>query len=304
MRQSRVSALRRDGRRFQRRELAGVGVERVRAAEGDGLVAAGVPEGRPERYRDGELAQALGNDVFPALRGFTGRGEIAHYEGLRSLEDAAEEELGEQAIEAIRRLVEIFDQDDATAKLRLDWRAAHRGERREIAACQRSLGAPSVRRARRPGEGTDRFAEEERPHAVERGGILAELRAPRAVDRRHPLAPPELVEDGRVAVADQELAGEPFELAGEAEEAVSAAREDQRLGVAAERRLQLALAPRVVSGKVAGTRKNLLAEAGDQADLPERADAPLEPFALEGAGGSDDVDRIAGTERFHARSVS
>src|SRR5207302_4477235 len=136
-------------------------------------VAAGVPEGRPERYRDGELAQALGNDVFPALRGFTGRGEIAHYEGLRSLEDAAEEELGEQAIEAIRRFVEIFDQNDAPAKLRLDRRAAHRGERREIAARHRPFRAPSVRRARRPGEGTDRFAEEERPQALESGGILA-----------------------------------------------------------------------------------------------------------------------------------
>src|SRR5207237_2586353 len=163
---------------------------------------------------------------------------------------------------------------------------------------------PSECRARRPGEGTERFAEEERPQALERGGILAELRAHRAVDRRHPLAPPDLVEDGRVAVADQELAREPFQLAGEAEKAVSAAREDQRLGVAAKRRLELALAPRVVSGEVAGARKNLLAEAGDEADLPERADAPLEPFALEGAGGSDDVDRIAGTERFHARSVS
>src|SRR2546422_5614145 len=304
MRRSSVSALRRDGRRFQRCELAGVGVKRMRAAEGDGLVAAGVPEGRPERHGDGELAQALGNDFFPAFEGFTGRAEIAHYEGLRSLEDAAEEELGEQAIEAIRRLVEIFDQNDAPAKLRLDRRAAHRGERREIAACQGSLGAPSVRGARRPGEGTDRLVEEERPQALESGGILAELRAHRAVDRRHPLAPPELVEDGRVAVADQELAREPFQLAGEAEKAVSAAREDQRLGVAAKRRLELALAPRVVSGEVAGARKNLLAEAGDEADLPERADAPLEPFALEGAGGSDDVDRIAGTERFHARSVS
>src|SRR2546430_9556886 len=145
MRRSSVSALRSDGRRFQRSELAGVGVERMRAAEGDGLVAVGVPEGRPERHGDGELAQALGNDFFPALRGFTGRGEIAHYERLRSFEGATEEELGEQAIEAIRRLVEIFDQNDAPAKLRLDRRAAHRGGRGGIAAWQRALGAPSVR---------------------------------------------------------------------------------------------------------------------------------------------------------------
>src|SRR2546427_2110362 len=302
MRRSRVSALRRDGRRFQRREFAGVGIEGVRAAEGDGLVAAGVAEGRPERDGDTELAQALRHHFVPALRVFTWRREVAHHESLCAVEGAAEEELGEQAIEAIRRLVEVFDQHDAPAKLRLDWRAAHRGERREIAACQGSLGAPSVRGARRPGEGTDRLVEEERTQALESGGILAELRAHRTVDRRHALAPPELVEDGRVAVADQELARESFQLAGEAEKAVSAAREDQRLGVAAERGLELALAPRVVSGEVAGARKNLLAEAGDEADLPERADAPLEPFALEGAGGSDDVDRIAGTERFHARS--
>src|SRR5438270_671014 len=177
MRRSRVSALRRHGRRFQRRELAGVGVERVRAAEGDGLVAAGVAEGCPERHRDGELAQALRNDFFPALRIFARRREIAHHERLRPVE-------------------------------------------------------------------------------------------------------------------------------GDAEEAVSAAREDERLGVAAERRLELALATRVVSSEVAGARKNLLAEAREEPDLSESVDASLEAFALEGAGGSDDVDRIAGMERFHPRSVS
>src|SRR5438105_2906056 len=196
MRRSSVSALRRHGRRFQRRELAGVGVERVRAAEGDGLVAAGVAEGCPERHRDGELAQALRNDFFPALRIFARRREIAHHERLRP------------------------------------------------------------------------------------------------------------VEDGRIAIADQELARESFQLAGEAEEAVSAAREDERLGVAAERRLELALATRVVSSEVAGARKNLLAEARGEPDLSESVDASLEAFALEGAGGSDDVDRIAGMERFHPRSVS
>src|SRR2546422_6436417 len=103
MRLSRVSALRRYRRRFQRRELAGVGVERVRAAEGDGLVAAGVAEGCPERHRDGELAQALRHDFFPALRIFPRRREIAYHERLRALEGAAEKELGEQTIEAIRR---------------------------------------------------------------------------------------------------------------------------------------------------------------------------------------------------------
>src|SRR5256885_11621179 len=149
MRRSSVSALRSDGRRFQRSELAGVGVKRMRAAEGDGLVAAGVPEGRPERHGDGELAQALGNDFFPAFEGFTGRAEIAHYEGLRSLEDAAEEELGVQAIEAIRRLVEIFGQDEAPAELRLDRGGAHRGERREAAVVQTALRAPYLARSLR-----------------------------------------------------------------------------------------------------------------------------------------------------------
>ena len=276
----------------------------MRAAEGDGLVAAGVAEGCPERHRDGELAQSLRHDFFPALRIFARRREIAHHERLRPVEGAAEGELREQAIEAIRRLVQVFDQDDAPAKLRLDRRAAHRAERREIAARQRPFCAPSVRGARRPGERTDRFVEQQRSQALESGRILAELRAHRAVDRRHSLAPPELVEDGRIAIADQELARESFQLAGEAEEAVSAAREDERLGVAAERRLELALATRVVSSEVAGARKNLLAEAREEPDLSESVDASLEAFALEGAGGSDDVDRIAGMERFHPRSVS
>src|SRR2546430_16165325 len=119
MRLSRVSALRRYRRRFQRRELAGVGVERVRAAEGDGLVAAGVAEGCPEHHRDTELAQSLRHDFFPALRIFARRREIAHHERLRSVEGAAEGELREQPIEAVRRLAPGFPQPDAGPKIRL-----------------------------------------------------------------------------------------------------------------------------------------------------------------------------------------
>src|SRR5437764_981101 len=107
----------------------------------------------------------------------------------------------------------------------------------------------------------------------------------------------------RAAVADDELARKLAQLGCEAEEAVAAASEDQRLGIAAERLVELALAPRIVSREMARPGKDLLPEAGLEADAAQRLDAALEALAIEPARGGDDVNRVPGTERFHARSV-
>src|SRR6266403_2021377 len=303
MRRRSVSALRRRTWRFERGQRALLGVERVRAAEGDGLVAAGVAEGGPENDGNVEAGETLGHDFLAARGVFAWGGEVADHESLRSVERAAEEELSQETVEPVRRLVEILEQDDGSAELRLQRRAAHGGEGRQVAAGERSFCATG---ARGPGGPRDRWrelTEEQCLEALELAGFLSQLRTHRAMDGGNAGPAPQFVEDGGVAVADEQLARDGAQLGGEAQDAVPAAGEDQRFGVAAEGFLELALASRIVAGEVACAGEDGVGEAGDQADLAERADAALELLALEGAGGRDDIDRIAGLERLHGGSV-
>src|SRR6267143_59878 len=303
MRRRSVSALRRRTWRFEWCQRALVSVERVRAAEGDGLVAAGMAEGGAEDDGNVEARETLGNDFLAARGVFARSGEVADDEGLRSVEGAAEEELGQEAVEAIRRLVQVLEQDEGAAELRLERGAAHGGESSEVAASERSFRATSASGAGGPGDRRRELAEEQRLEAVELAGILAELRTHRAVNGGQAGPAPLLVEDGGVAVADEQLLRDGAQVAGEAQDAVAAPGEDQRLGVAAEGVLELALAARIVAGEVVRACEDGIGEAGHQPDLPERADAALEFLALERAGGRDDVDRIARLERLHASSV-
>src|SRR2546425_9590047 len=141
MRRVSVSALRWRARRFQRRECALVGVERMGAAEGDGLVAAGVAEGGAEDDGNVKGGQALGDGVLAPRGVFAGAGEVADDEGLGFVQGAAEEQLGEEAVEAVGGFVEVFEEDDGAAEVRLERGAAHGGESREVAAGGRALGA-------------------------------------------------------------------------------------------------------------------------------------------------------------------
>ena len=247
--------------------------------------------------------EALGYDFLAASRVFPRREEIADDKTLGAVERAAEQELREQAVEPVWRLVQILEKHEAAFELRLQRRAAHRRKACEIASPERSFSAAFARGPRGPGQRTRRLAEEQLTEPFHLGGILAELRAHRPVDGRHAPAAPQLVQDRRVAVADDELAWKLAQLGCEAEEPVTAAGEDQRLGVAAERVLELALAPRIVSREMARPGKDLLPEAGLEADAAQRLDAALEALAIEPARGGDDVDRVPWTERFHARSV-
>ena len=111
------------------------------------------------------------------------------------------------------------------------------------------------------------------------------------------------MEDGRVAVADDELFRDAAQVGGEAQKPVSAASEDHGLGVASKRAVQLGLAACIVAREVGGAREDVLGETRDEADLAQREDAALEALAIERARGRDDVDRIARKERFHRRSV-
>src|SRR6266850_1224578 len=79
MRRRIVSALRRRTWRFERGQRALLGVERMRAAEGDGLVAAGVAEGSAEDDGDVLAGEALGDD-FLAARGVFGWSGVPHME--------------------------------------------------------------------------------------------------------------------------------------------------------------------------------------------------------------------------------
>src|SRR2546426_10393825 len=293
MRRRRVSALRGGNRRFQRSELTRAGVQRVCAAEGDRLVPAGMAKGRSEDHRDGERSKALGDHFLAASRVFPRREEIADDKTLHAVERAAEQQLREQTVESVRRLVQVFEKHEAAFELRLQRRAAHRRKACEIASPQRSFSAAFARGPRGPGQRTRRLAEEQPAEPFHPGGILAELRAHRPVDGRHAPAAPQLVQDRRVAVADDELAWKLTQLGCEAEEPVTAAGEDQRLGVAAERVLELALAPRIVSREMAGPREDLFPEARLEANAPQRLDAALEALAIESARGGDDIDRIS-----------
>src|SRR5467141_2323460 len=303
MRRRIVSALRRRTWRFERGQRAFLGVERMRAAEGDGLVAAGVAEGSAEDDGGVEAGEALSDDCLAARGVFVRSGEVADDEGLRSVEGTAEEELGQETVEAVRRLVQVLEQDDGAAELRLQRRAAHGGESGEVAAGEQSFRATRASGAGGPRDRRRELAEEQCLEALELAGFLAELRTHGTVDGGNAGPAPQLVEDGGVAVADEQLARDGAQVGGEAQDAVAAAGEDQRFGVAAEGFLELALASRIVAGEVACAGEDRVGEAGDQADLAERADAALELLALEGAGGRDDIDRIAGLERLHGGSV-
>src|SRR6266446_1019351 len=102
MRRRSVSALRRRTWRFERGQRALLGVERMRAAEGDGLVAAGVAEGSAEDDGDVEAGEALSDDFLAARGVFARGGEVADDERFGSVESAAEEELGQETVEAVR----------------------------------------------------------------------------------------------------------------------------------------------------------------------------------------------------------
>src|ERR1700682_2617317 len=118
MRRRSVSALRRRTWRFEWSQRALVGVERMRAAKGDGLVAAGVAEGGAEDDGEVEPGETLGDDLLAARGVFARGGEVADDESLRSVEGAAEEELGQEAVETVRRLVQVLEQNDGAAELR------------------------------------------------------------------------------------------------------------------------------------------------------------------------------------------
>src|SRR3954465_2173843 len=112
MRRPTVSALGGRGRSFERGQRAPGGGHGRRAAEGDGLVVAGVAEGGAEGDRDLEAGKPFPDHFLAALRIFTGRGEVADDESLGAVEGAAEQELGEKTVDPVRRLVEVLEQDD------------------------------------------------------------------------------------------------------------------------------------------------------------------------------------------------
>src|SRR5205807_7326554 len=107
-----------------------------------------------------------------------------------------------EPIEPVGRLVEILEQDDAADERGLQGRAAQAGENREVAAAQRPLGAARDDSVGRPMDPPWVLSGEKRAEPFERGTILAELGAHRAVDARHPCAPPGHVQPGPIAVAD------------------------------------------------------------------------------------------------------
>src|SRR2546428_8308401 len=108
MRRCSVSALRWGARRFEGCERAFVGIESVRAAEGHGLVAAGVAEGSSEDDGDLERGEAFGDDLFAALRVFTRAREVADHERLGAVERADEPALDEKAVDAKRNHTHVF----------------------------------------------------------------------------------------------------------------------------------------------------------------------------------------------------
>src|SRR5206468_1862720 len=110
-----------------------------------GLVASGVAEGGAEDDRDVQGGEALGDDLLAASGILARGGEVADDESLGFLEGAAEEELGEEAVEPVGRLVQVLEEDDAAAELRLKRSPAHGSEAREIAAGKRPFDAALAR---------------------------------------------------------------------------------------------------------------------------------------------------------------
>jgi hypothetical protein len=260
------------------------------------------PKGAPKTTG---TSSADRRDGLFAVVGLLGGGEeIADDEAARSVQGAAEEELGDEAVEAVGGFVQVLEEHDAVAEGGLERRAAHGGEGGDVAAGERAFGAAFLGSARLPGELVRRPAEEEVLQALLGFRVLAELRAHGAVDRGHARPPPEIVQQRGVAVAHEQLPRHAVDVGGEAEQAVAAAGEDDGLGIAVQGGLQLGLAPLVAAGEVAGARKDFVAVAGDELHVPQGADAALEALAVEGAGGRDHVDGVAWEEGLHEHSVT
>src|ERR1700682_523396 len=116
------------GRRVERHEPTCIGVGRVRHAERDGLVAAGVAEGRAEDDGTAERKQALRDGLDAARRIFAGGGQGSGDEAPGALERAAQEELREQALELVGWLVEVFEEDERVFGARLERGEGGRGK--------------------------------------------------------------------------------------------------------------------------------------------------------------------------------
>src|SRR5438874_2693268 len=285
-------------------------VEGVRDAERDGLVAAGVAERRPEDEGNAERLEPLRQHLVAAFGGLADAEEVADHDALRAFERSGLEKLGAQAVEAIRRLVQVFEEHDAAVEAGLQRCAAQACEDREIPAAQRALRASATHGVRRPMNPSRVLSREEHTEPLEGRAIFSQLGAHRAVDARDARAPPELVQDGRVAVADHGFRALLDEIGGhlrdDALQPVTAARQDQRLDARVLQGMaKLLEAPLVVAREIAlVSLEDALAEPRLETDVLQRADAALEAFLVERAGGRDYRDSVAGSERGRTRHAA
>src|SRR5205823_7660949 len=104
--------------------------------------------------------QALDHRLDAAGGVFAGRDQVADDEPASVLERAAELELREHPVEAVGRLVQVFEEHDAVLEGGLQRRAAKRCEGREVAAAERAFGAATARGLRGPGEAAGLVPEE------------------------------------------------------------------------------------------------------------------------------------------------
>src|SRR5205085_11128564 len=172
---------------------------------------------------------------------------------------------------------------------------------------QRTFRASAPDDVRRPMDPSRILSREEHPEPLEGGAVFPELGAHRSVDARDVRPPPDFVQDGRVAVPDDELRALLDEVRGQigndALQAVAAARQDQRLGARVLQGMaKLVEPPLVVAREIAEVAvEDALAVPRLEADVLQGADAALEAFLVERAGRRDYRDSVAGPERGRTR---
>src|SRR3954462_7976075 len=154
-------------------------VEGVRDAERDRLVAARMAKGSAEDERNAERLEALREYLVAAFGGLADAEQVPDDDTLRPVERPGLQELGAEPVEAIGRLVEVFEEDDAAIEAGLQRRAAQACEHGEVAAAQRTFRASAANGVRRPVDPARVLSREEHAQPFEGSAVFAELGAHR-----------------------------------------------------------------------------------------------------------------------------
>src|SRR5579871_2579263 len=292
------------GRRLEEAEARGVRVEPHVHAERQRLVDIPVTDGKAGRAGQtgghGELAQYVSTAVIRF--GLIASGERAECDAAYAFEHAGELEMRPHAVDAVRTLALVLEQEDGAVERRQEGSAEHPRENREVAAEQDAFGhASHVSFRTIEGCGRTRALEQREQPLGGRGRQASELRQHGPVDAAAPVSLQPKVKRGDVGEADQRLersrgcdAGERLEEPGCTIAAAGAEhRADAGIGKGAEQLFEPSL---IAPGEITMTLEDPGAVL-DAVPLADHRQPCLEGAALEAARGGDHCNPVAAIQR-------